>query len=102
MTCFAVPLFQMFSLHGTRVNTYLSEIPWNHLMSAKDKEGHDTNVQLGQGVFAQCVKKYYKGIPVAAKLFNHLTSCQDVWHEATIMAQCSHSSIPHTFGVNVT
>ena len=92
----------MFSLHGTRVNTDLSEIPWNHLMSAKDKEGHDTNVQLGQGVFGQCVKKYYKGIPVAVKVFNHLSSSQDVRHEATIMAQCSHSSIPHTFGVNFT
>lgn len=37
-------------------------------MSPKDKDGHEIKVQLGQGVFGQCVKKYYKGIQVAVKL----------------------------------
>lgn len=70
-------------------------------MSPKDKDGNETNMQLGQGVFGQCLKKYYKGIPVAVKLFNHLSSSQDVKQEANIMALCSHASIPHIFGVNV-
>ena len=70
-------------------------------MSPKDKDGNDTNIPLGQGVFGQCLKKYYNGIPVAVKLFNHLSSSQDVKQEANAMAQCSHPSIPHVFGVNV-
>ena len=46
-------------------------------MSPKDKDGYEIKVQLGQGVFSQSVKKFYKGIPVAVKLFNHLSSSQD-------------------------
>ena len=87
---------------GTGVNPNVSEIEWHHLMSPKGKDGNEIKVQLGQGVFGQCVKKYYKGIPVAVKLFNHLSSSQDVRNEATTMAQCSHASIPHLFGVNFT
>lgn len=69
---------------------------------SKDKNGNETDVQLGQGVFGQCLKKYYKGIPVAVKFFNHLSSSQDVKQEANSMALCYHASIPHIFGVNVT
>lgn len=87
---------------GSGVSSNVSEIEWDHLMSPKDKEGHEIEVQLGQGVFGQCVKKYYKGIPVAVKVFNHLSSSQDVRNEATTMSQCSHASIPHMFGVNFT
>ena len=100
--CIFLPLFQLFSLADTGVSSNLSEIEWHHLMSPKDKEGHEIEVQLGQGVFGQCVKKYYKGVPVAVKVFNHLSSSQDVRNEATTMAQCSHASIPHMFGVNFT
>lgn len=92
----------MFSLGGTAVNPNVSEIEWHHLMSTKDKDGHEIKVQLGQGVFGQCVKKYYKDIPVAVKVFNHLSSSQDVRNEATTMAQCSYASIPHLFGVSFT
>ena len=95
-------VFQIFSLHGTGENSKVSDIAWNQLMSPKDKDGNETNIQLGEGVFGQCLKKYFKGIPVAVKLFNHLSSSQDVKHEANIMAPCSHPSIPHIFGVNVT
>ena len=57
----------MFSLSGTGVNFNVSEIQWHHLISPKDRESHEIKVQLGQGVFGQCVKKYYLGIPVAVK-----------------------------------
>ena len=69
---------------------------------SKDRDGNETDVQPGQGVFGQCLKKYYKGIPVAVKFFNHLSSSQDVKQEANSMALCYHASIPHIFGVNVT
>lgn len=67
----------MFTFGGTGVNPNVSEIEWCHLMSPKDKDGHEIKVQLGQGVFGQFVKKYYRVIPVAVKLFNHLSSSQD-------------------------
>ena len=92
----------MFSLHGSRVNCEVSDIRWNQLMSPKHKDGNEINVQLGKGVFGQCLKKYYKGIPVAVKLFNRLSSSQDVKQEENSMALCYHASIPHIFGVNVT
>lgn len=69
---------------------------------SKDRDGNETDVQPGQGVFGQCLKKYYKGIPVAVKFFNHLSSSQDVKQEANSMALCYHALIPHIFGVNVT
>ena len=92
----------MFSLHGSRVHCKVSDITWNQLMFPKDKDRTETDVQLGQGVFGQCLKKYYKGIPVAVKFFNHLSSSQDVKQEANSMALGYYSSIPHIFGVNVT
>lgn len=39
---------------------------------------------------------------MAVKVFNNLSSSRDVRHEAAVMAKCSHSSLPHIFGVNVT
>ena len=95
-------LFQNFSLIGTDIITNFPAIEWHHLNAPKDKEGNEKLIQLGEGVFGQCVKKYYKGIPVAVKVLNHLSSLQDVRNEAYTMAQCSHPSIPHLFGVNVT
>ena len=92
----------MFSLLDTRVDSNVSEITWNHLVSPKDKDGNGTTIQLGHGVFGECRKMYFKGIPVAVKLFNNLSSSWDVSHEAAAMNQCSHPSIPHTFGVNLT
>ena len=71
-------------------------------MSPQDKDGNDTTIQLGCGVFGNCQKMYYKGIPVAVKVFNNFSSSRDVKHEAAIMAQCIHPSIPHIFGLNVT
>ena len=71
-------------------------------MSPRDKDGNESDVQLGQGVFGQCLNKYYKGIPVAVKLFNHLSSSENVKQEANSMALCYHASIPHIFGMNVT
>ena len=70
-------------------------------MTPRDKEGNETTVHLGSGVFGSCQKKYYKGIPVAVKVFNNLSSSEDVKHEAAIMAQCIHPSIPHIFGLNL-
>ena len=95
-------LFQNFSLIGTDIITNFPAIEWHHLNAPKDKEGNEKLIQLGEGVFGQCVKKYYKGIPVAVKVLNHSSSLQDVRNEAYTMAQCSHPSIPHLFGVNVT
>lgn len=95
---FTVPLFQMFSL----LDTSVSEITWNELMSPTDKNGNDKTIELGHGVFGRCQKRNYKGIPVAVKVFNNLSSPRDVSHEAAVMAKCSHSSVPHIFGVNVT
>lgn len=95
---FTVPLFQIFSLLDTNV----SEITWNDLKSPTDTNGNDTTIELGHGVFGRCEKRYYKGIPVAVKVFNNLSSSRDVRHEAAVMAKCSHSSLPHIFGVNVT
>ena len=54
-----MPFLQVFSLSGTGVNFNVSEIQWHHLISPKDRESHEIKVQLGQGVFGQCVKKYY-------------------------------------------
>lgn len=71
-------------------------------MSPQDKDGNDTTIHLGCGVFGSCQKKYYKGIPVAVKVFKDLSSSQDVKHESAIMARCVHPSIPHIFGLNVT
>ena len=70
-------------------------------MSPTDTDGNIINVHLGHGVFGSCQKKYYKGIPVAVKVFNNLSSVADVQREASVMASCSHSSIPHVFGLNV-
>ena len=97
-------LFQIFCLIGTDVNEMpnVPEIEWHKLNSLKEKEGNAVQDQLGEGVFGWCVKKYYKGIPVAVKVLNQLSSAQDVRNEAYTMAQCSHPSIPHLFGVNVT
>lgn len=95
----------MFSLLDIRVDSTcnVSEITWNHLVSPKDKDGNGTTIQRGHdGVFGECQKMYFKGIPVAVKVFNNLSSSRDVSHEAAAMYQCSHPSIPHTFGVNVT
>lgn len=58
-------------------------------MSPQDKDGNNTTIHLGCGVFGDCQKKYYKGIPVAVKVFNDLSS-QDVKHESPIMARCIH------------
>ncbi|CAH3036887.1 unnamed protein product [Porites evermanni] len=91
-----------FSLIGTDIITNFPAIEWHHLNASKDKEGNEKLIQLGEGVFGQCVKKYYKGIPVAVEVLNHFSSLQDVRNEAYTMAQCSHPSIPHLFGVNVT
>lgn len=71
-------------------------------MSPTDKNGNDKTIELGHGVFGRCQKRNYKGIPVAVKVFNNLSSPRDVSHEAAVMAKCSHSSVPHIFGVNVT
>lgn len=71
-------------------------------MAPKDKDGKDTTVHLGHGVFGKCEKMFYKGIPVAIKLYNNLSSIQDIRREADVMARCSHPSIPHIFGVNLT
>jgi len=40
----------MSSLSGTGLDLNVSEIEWHHLMSPKDKDGHEIKVQLGQGV----------------------------------------------------
>lgn len=71
-------------------------------MSPKDKDGKLIKVHLGHGVFGVCEKMYYKGIPVAIKKYNNLSSVQDIRHEAAVMERCSHPSIPHIFGVNLT
>lgn len=91
-----------FSLADKRVDCNVPEISWNHLVSPQDKDGNDTTIHLGCGVFGSCQKKYYKGIPVAVKVFKDLSSSQDVKHESAIMARCVHPSIPHIFGLNVT
>ena len=44
---------------------------------------------------------YYKGIPVAVKEYKNL-SAKDIQHEAALMPRCSHPSLPHIFGVNLT
>ena len=44
----------------------------------------------------------YKGIPVAVKEYNNLSSAKDIQLEAAVMARCSHPSLPHMFGVNLT
>ena len=47
-------------------------------MSPQDKDGNDTTIHLGCSVFGNCQKKYlYKGIPVAVKMFNDLSSSHD-------------------------
>ena len=79
-----------------------SEVTWNDLMLPTDTNGNETTIELGHGVFARCQKRYYKDILVAVKVFNNLSSSQDVSHEAAVMAKCSHSSVPHIYGVNVT
>ncbi|KAJ7394871.1 hypothetical protein OS493_000706 [Desmophyllum pertusum] len=60
----------MFSLLDIRVDSTcnVSEITWNHLVSPKDKDGNGTTIQRGHdGVFGECQKMYFKGIPVAVK-----------------------------------
>ncbi|PFX15194.1 putative serine/threonine-protein kinase [Stylophora pistillata] len=42
------------------------------------------------------------GIPVAVKEYNNLSSTKDIQREADVMARCSHPSLPHIFGVNLT
>ena len=69
--------------------------------SRHPKDANESDVQLGQGVFGQCLKKYYKGISIAVKLFNHISS-ENVKQEANSMALSYHTPIPHIFGVNVT
>lgn len=102
----SVPLFQMFNLLDINcvdaTCNNVSEINWDQLTSPKDKDGNEGTVHLGHGVFGKCQKRYYKGMPVVVKVFNNLSSSQDVSHEADIMAKCSHPSTPHLFGVNVT
>ena len=88
----------MFSL----LDTSVSEITWDELMSPRDKNGNDTTSELGHSVFGRCQKRNYKGIPVAVKVFNNLSSAVDVSHKAAVRAICSHSSVAHIFGVNVT
>lgn len=39
---------------------------------------------------------------MAVKVFNNLSSAKDVSHEVAVIAKCSHSSVQHIFGVNVT
>lgn len=53
---FTVPLFQMFFL----LDTSVSEITWDELMSPTDKNGNDTTIELGHGVFGRCQKRNYE------------------------------------------
>ena len=47
-------------------------------------------------------KKVLQGHPSSSEGIQQFSSSRDVSHEAAIMAKCSHPSIPHLFGVNVT
>ena len=49
-------------------------------MSPTDTNGNETTIELGHGVFGSCQKKYYKGIPVAVKVFNNLSSSSSSSH----------------------
>ena len=81
--------------------TCVTEMPRNLLVAPKDKIGNDSRESLGEGAFGKCFKMYYKGMPVAVKEFNNLSTAEAVRHEALMMSKCCHSSLPHLFGVNL-
>lgn len=72
------------------------------LKAPKDNDNKEITIHLGHGVFGRCRKMFYKGIPVAVKEYNNLSSAKDIQNEAAVMARCSHPSLPHIFGVNLT
>ena len=82
-------------------HTGVTEIPRYQLVVPRDKTGSDSKECLGNGTFGQCLKMYYKGIPVAVKEFNNLSTAQDVRQEALVMSKCSHPSLPHLFGIDL-
>ena len=94
---------QLFSPQGIKSDTIanIPEISRCHLKAPKDNDNKDITIQLGRGAFGRCQKMYYKGIPVAVKEYKNLFT-KDIQHEAAVMARCSHPSLPHIFGVNLT
>ena len=96
-----LPFFQIFSFCDTTVGFSGPKISWSELVSPQDKDGKETTVILGSGIFGTCQKRFFKGIPVAVKVFNNLSSSEDVNDEAAIMSLCSHPSLPHLFGLNI-
>ena len=93
---------QLFSPQGSKSCINIPEISQCQLKAPKDNDNKDITIHLGRGVFGSCKKMYYKGIPVAVKEYNNLSSTKDIQHEAAVMARCSHPSLPHIFGVNLT
>ena len=79
----------------------ISEISRNLLVAARDKKGNESKEFLGEGTFGKCFKMYFKGMPVAVKEFNNLSTAEAVRHEALVMSKCCHPSLPHLFGINV-
>ena len=83
---------QLLTVMRNRGNdTCITEIP-----APKDKIGNDS-----RGTFGKCFKMRYKGIPVAVKEFNNLSTAEAVRHEALMMSKCFHPSLPHLFGMNL-
>ena len=82
-------------------HTGVTEIPRNQLVVPRDKTGSHSKECLGKGTFGQCLNMYYKGIPVAVKEFNNLSTAHDVRQEALVMSKCSHPSLPHLFGIDL-
>ena len=84
-------LSQLLTVMRNRGNdTCITEIP-----APKDKIGNDSI-----GTFGKCFKMHYKGIPVAVKEFNNLSTAEAVSHE-TLMSKWFHPSLPHLFGMNL-
>lgn len=79
----------------------ISKISRNLLVAARDKKGNESKVFLGEGTFGKCFKMYFKGMLVAVKEFNNLSTAEAVRHEALVMSKCCHPSLPHLFGINV-
>ena len=97
----SLPFFQVFSYHDTTAGFSGPKISWSQLVSPQDKNGKETTVILGSGIFGTCQKMFFEGIPVDVKVFNNLASSEDVNDEAAIVALCSHPSLPHPFGLNI-
>ena len=83
------------------IHNGISEILRNLLVAPRDKKGNESKEFLGEGKFGKCFKMYFKGMPVAVKEFNNLSTAEAVRHEALVMSKCCHPSLTHLSGINL-